>query len=243
MISFVIPALNEELLIARCIHSIRRETISLGLENEIIVVDNGSTDNTAKIAYQAPRNRSSAFGDFKVITEPRRGLLRAKQTGLAAARYPLVAFIDADCMLRLGWTQHVIERFADPRVVAVSGPYHYYDLPWQGRVASDLVFGVYGVLGNVMPILLGGNSVFRADALRQIGGFDTSIKFWSEDTYTAVRCAEHGKVIFDQKLKVDSSGRRLIGDGYLRTLASYIYSSLVFRLTGRAVNWGHVDHR
>lgn len=230
MISFVIPALNEEMLIGRCLRAIKREIVSTGIAAEIIVVNNGSRDATAVRAWE---NRPGHGIPFSVLEEPRRGLLRAKQRGLAEAQGDLVAFIDADCMLRLGWLGKVMERFADPRVVAASGPYHYYDLPWEGRIAGDIVFKLYGALSYLTPILLGGNSVFRTEMLRGLGGFDTSIAFWGEDTWAAVMLARHGKVVFDPRLTVDSSGRRLIGQGYLPTFGAYLVNSIAVRLTGR----------
>jgi glycosyltransferase involved in cell wall biosynthesis len=234
MISFVVPCLNEELLIGRCIRSIQREIISTGIEAEIIVVDNGSTDNTASLA-------SLHGADVVYWSKP--GLLEAKQAGLKTVQYPLVAFIDADCMLRVGWLTKVIERFADPKVEAASGPYHYYDLPWHGQVASDVVFGVYSVMSYFIPVMMGGNSVFRTDTLRRLGGFDVSIPFWGEDTWSVVQMAKQGKVVWDAKLKVDSSGRRLIGQGYLTTLWSYLVNSVAVRLTGKPTEQIHKQYR
>jgi glycosyltransferase involved in cell wall biosynthesis len=241
MITFVIPALNEEFLIGRCIHAIEREVIATGIDAEIIVVNNGSTDSTNVRAWEARPSHPAIV--FRVVEEPRRGLLQAKQTGLGAARGDLVAFIDADCMLRLGWLTKVIERFADARVEAMSGPYHYYDLPWEGRVASGAVFKLMGGLNYLMPVVLGGNSVFRTDTLRRLGGFDTSIQFWGEDTWTAVQMAAQGSVVFSSKLKVDSSGRRLIGQGYLATLWAYMRNSVAVRLTGKPAEQIHKQYR
>src|SRR6185312_11874320 len=96
-ISFCIPALNEELRIGRCIRSIKDELLRAGLvlgrDAEIIVVDNGSTDATPLVAelYRA-----------KVLYEPIRGLLRARNVGYHASKGRLIANIDADCMLRPG---------------------------------------------------------------------------------------------------------------------------------------------
>jgi len=63
-VSVVIPCLNEEETIATCIDKAREAFTSAGLEGEVIIVDNGSTDNSSKIA-----------GDrgARVVFEPRKG--------------------------------------------------------------------------------------------------------------------------------------------------------------------------
>lgn len=221
-ISFVIPALNEEKLIGLCLDSIAREITRAHVTAEIIVVDNGSTDATPAIA---------ARHGAAVLLEPRAGLPRAKQTGLERARYPLVAFIDADCTLRRGWIGRALAVFADPRVLAASGPYHYYDLRL-GRYFADGVFALMAVLHPIMPVMMGGNSIFRREALDGLGGYDTSIAFWGEDTKTAISMARIGRVKFDRRLVVESSGRRLRGQGYLNTLASYVVNTVAIRITG-----------
>jgi len=236
-ISFCIPALDEEILIGRCVRSIHDEIIRagmvLGRDAEIIVVDNGSTDATSFVAE---------INGAKVVYEPRRGLLRAKQTGYEASHYQLIAFIDADCMLRSGWIDQALYAFRDSRIAAISGPYRYYDLPF-GKYVAATVFAIYGALSHITPTMMGGNSVLRRDVIDSFGGFDTSIQFWSEDTFTAMACSKRGKVRFDLRLIVDSSGRRLAVDGYIKTFVTYVYSHLVFRFTGRAPAFGHKDHR
>ncbi len=84
-ISVVIPALNEEEPIAQVVREIRATT----LPNEIIVVDNGSTDQTAA--------RAAAAG-ARVIAEPKRGYGRACRAGVEAISDPsrIVVFLDGD---------------------------------------------------------------------------------------------------------------------------------------------------
>lgn len=225
MISFVIPALNEQGTIGRCIDSIQREIAVTGLrgKSEIIVVDNGSWDLTAVVAEQH---------GARVVTENRRGILSAKQAGFECARYPIVAFIDADCTLRLGWLSRVVAAFDDPEVVAVSGPYLYDDIPLHWRVAAGITFFVFSQIGKFTPVMMGGNSVLRRDVLERLGGFDVRIRFWGEDTATARAFGKFGKVVFDFGTKVNSSGRRFRGDGYVKTFVRYIRSYFAVRFGG-----------
>jgi glycosyltransferase involved in cell wall biosynthesis len=87
-VSVVIPALNEAKGIAKTIASIpKKELEKRGYKVQIVVVDNGSTDNTSSIATQ-----SGAF----VVSEPRRGYGRAYKTGFQAATGKIIATADAD---------------------------------------------------------------------------------------------------------------------------------------------------
>src|SRR5262249_8085637 len=95
VISFVVPAFNEEALIASCLAAIRAEVARTGCEAEIIVVDNNSSDGTRRIASSIP--------GVVVVDEPQRGLVQARRAGCVAAHGGLIATIDADTILPEGW--------------------------------------------------------------------------------------------------------------------------------------------
>lgn len=119
-ISIIIPAHNEEKNIGSCLSSI----IEYSPKNllEIIVVDNASTDMTAVISQKFPKVR--------VVYEPEKGSNRARQKGFLEAKGDLLAFVDADSMIAKNWFDTVNEKFSrDKKLVCLSGPYQYYDLP------------------------------------------------------------------------------------------------------------------
>ena len=71
-ISFVVPAYNEEALIASCLYAILVETSRVGCRAEIIVVDNNSTDRTRQIAAGIP--------GVVIVDEPQRGLVHIQMS-------------------------------------------------------------------------------------------------------------------------------------------------------------------
>ncbi len=213
-LSIVIPAHNEEKLIAGCLKSILRNPPQ-ELE-EIIVVDNASTDHTKEIASMFPRVR--------VVAEPDKGLTKARQKGLEEARGELIAYLDADTRIPEGWFETIRTTFSRHKeVVCLSGPYRYYDLPpfkkflaeagW--RIFAPITYRIVGYM------VLGGNFVARKWALEKMGGFDKNIAFYGEDTNIAWRLHQYGKVLFRMDFYVMSSGRRLLHEGLLKTYVVY----------------------
>jgi len=106
MISIVIPALNSSKTIRACIESVLRQS------KDIIVVDNGSTDETVLIAKEYP---------VTMLKEKKKSSYAARNLGLKNAKFPLVAFIDSDCIASPDWTQNLRNGFKGGAKI-VGGP-------------------------------------------------------------------------------------------------------------------------
>lgn len=220
-ISFVVPAYNEELLLPACLAAIRAEVARTGTAAEIIVVNNASTDSTAAVAAATP--------GVVVVDQPVKGLVQARSAGFLASRGDLVANIDADTLIPEGWLDRVLAEFArKPRLVVLSGPYDYHDVPLHIR-AFARAFYVMGystylfnkhVLG-VGAMVQGGNFVLLRSAMEGIGGYSDAFTFYGEDTDVARRMSKVGDVVFTFRLMAKSSGRRLRGDGVMMTGLRY----------------------
>ncbi len=239
-LSLVIPAYNEEAFLGSCLRAAVAEVQANGASGpfEIVVVDNASTDRTAEVA--------AGFPGVRVVHEPRKGLTRARQRGLEEAKGDLVAYIDADTRMPEGWIRRVVERFdRRDRVVCVSGPYVYYDLParqaacvrWYWRLIATPAYRLTGYMA------VGGNFAARRDALARIGGFDTMIAFYGEDTDIARRLARVGEVVFDMGLVMQTSARRLRGEGLARTAVRYAANYLAEVVLKRPLTTKYRDIR
>ncbi len=212
-ISFVIPAYNEECLLGSCIEAIQKETGRVSALTEIIVVNNASTDHTKEVAAQ--------YKGVTTVDEPRKGLTQARQSGFLHAQGELIANIDADTRLSQGWIEKVLREFeSHPDLVALSGPCIHYDVPWITRFLVTLFYGgafLFYLFNRYIlgtgSMLQGGNFVIRRHALETIGGYNTSIAFYGEDTDMARRLHTLGAVKFTPRLYVYSSGRRLLQEG------------------------------
>lgn len=236
-LSVVIPAYNEEKYIGGCLESIIDKA---GVDiYEIIVVDNASTDRTADVA--------KSFKGVRVVKEKRKGLTRARQAGLLAAKGDLVAYIDADTHVKDGWLHKVKKEFEkNPRLVCLSAPYSLYDVSKWKRVLvwsywNLLAYPTYRLLMKYM--VLGANFVARRSVLMKIGGFDATIEFYGEDTDIARRLHRVGKVKFLRKSLVTSSARRMEAEGWLRIGLKYTTNFISEILLHRPAHQEYNDYR
>jgi glycosyltransferase involved in cell wall biosynthesis len=112
-ISVIVCAHNEAEYLGACLHSLLAQT---RLPDEVLVVNNASTDETRTVALQVP--------PVRVVDESRKGLVIARETGRREAVGNLLVYLDADCRAPLTWLERVEHRFVrDPELVAISGPY------------------------------------------------------------------------------------------------------------------------
>lgn len=229
-VSFVVPAYNEEALIGSCLTAIVAEISRTRCRAEIIVVNNGSTDGTCYIA--------SSYPNVRVVDEPVRGLVRARRAGCLEANGKFIANIDADTIIPEGWLSTALADFVRrPGLVALSGPYIYYDLPkWAQLAAAGFFRGAHAahllgrLLGGRGSVMQGGNFIVARGALEAAGGFNPDFQFYGEDAELARRLSKVGVVKFTRALCALSSGRRFVGEGIfivlLRYSANYLWTHL-----------------
>ena len=135
-ISIVVPALNEEKLLCQCLSSLRKQDYAG--DYEIIVVDNNSTDRTREIA--------SRFG-VKVASELNIGTGWARQRGLLEAGGKIVAFIDADTIAPRRWLRTLVRHLTrNHKIIAVTGPYAFFDVGTTARTISYIMNFVFIIL-------------------------------------------------------------------------------------------------
>ncbi|RIH85792.1 putative glycosyltransferase EpsJ [Meiothermus luteus] len=195
-VSVVVPARNEEDYIGPCLASILAQEPR---PDEVIVVDNGSTDRTAEIAR--------GFG-VRVVYQPQPGLHIARQTGLEAASSEVVAATDADCRVEPGWVAAIQEAFRDPQVVETYGPLEFYDGPLFDRLLSRYGYPLFLALMDRLgqPNAAGGNHAVRRRVALEVGGYDVP---FGEDLRLMQKLRQKGRIVYTPKARVLTSGRRL----------------------------------
>jgi len=235
-VSIIIPSLNEERNIRRCLESLAAQDYPGDFE--IIVIDNASSDRTAAVAATRP--------GVRVVAEPAKGLTRARQRGYVESTGEFVAYIDADTRMPPGWFEHAERTFAaHPDAVSLSGPAKYWDAsPWQQLIltcawwlSAPLAYRLVGYM------VYGAHFVVRRSALDAIGGFDHRVDFYGEDTDLARRLHPLGKVLFHMRFVILSSARRFKTEGMFRTNLVYVLNFVWPVLFGRPFTKSHTDVR
>ena len=159
----------------------------------------------------------------------------------------LVVNLDADTHMPPGYLEKVVRAFdRDPRMVCFTGPFVYRDLPAFQRIGT-LFFYLLQFLPNVIgqrilklgAVAQGGNFIVRRAALDRIGGYDTSIEFYGEDTDIATRLSKVGLVRFSFRLRMWASGRRMRSSGMLRSVYLAFINIIFVLFYGRPLTRGH----
>ncbi len=175
-ISFLLPAYNEEKTIKRCIESIDSAAENYLGTTEIIVVNDGSTDDTRKIASDAILDLKNSSG--KVFNIPNSGKGFALRYGLERISGEVVFRIDTDSILDKKAIMPIMSHFRDPLVGSVSGmilPMEEKSI-WQKITFLDFVFMYMFYkkeeeLVDSIMVQSGAFSVFRMSTLLKIGGW------------------------------------------------------------------------
>ncbi len=160
-LSVVIPAYNEEKLIAGTIAAVCESLRGAGLPRsafEIIVCDNASSDATAVLAAQA---------GARVVFEPERQIARARNVGASRARAPGLLFLDADSWPDAALMGELVAALDDDRVVAGGATVRMQGVPRSIGVSLR----VWNATSRLCGWAAGSFLFCRTDAFRAIGGF------------------------------------------------------------------------
>ena len=175
----LLPTRNRALLVRRAIESLLAAPIPEGLSVKIVVIDNGSTDDTpALLEWMQSRHAPRLL----VVRERRCGKSRALNAGIAATHAELVGMIDDDEEIDAGWYDAIHRAFSqDAKLDYIGGPY----IPvWSQEpprwIPADYL-AVLGEVGTGLPeqpfgpdfpgILKGGNAVIRRTTLDRVGRY------------------------------------------------------------------------
>jgi glycosyltransferase involved in cell wall biosynthesis len=194
VLSFIVPAYNEELELPSTIAAIRTAAASAGQNYELLVVDDASTDATAEIARKA---------GAQIISINRRQIAATRNAGASVARGEILFFVDADTRIN---ATHIVDALAALRDGAVGG---------SARVAADGAIPLWGrIFLRVFCTIYFANNLGAGAFLfttRQnfdaVGGFDEQL-FVGEEVYFSVAMKKLGrfKILREPIL---TSGRKL----------------------------------
>jgi cellulose synthase/poly-beta-1,6-N-acetylglucosamine synthase-like glycosyltransferase len=184
--SVVVPVYNGAATLGACLAAIAHQTVP-SADYEVIVVDDGSTDGSARIAR--------AHG-VTLLRQPHAGAAAARNRGAARARGDILVFTDADCEPAAGWLAAIVAPFHDPRVAGAKGAYRTRQRSLVARFTQAEYEEKYDRLARHARIDFVDTyaAAYRRDVFLAAGGFDPAFLL-DEDQELSFRLAAAGHVL------------------------------------------------
>jgi len=187
-VTVAVPCYNGSRYIARTIESLLVQT---RVADEIIVVDDGSVDDSAQIAQSYPV--------CLVQHAENRGLSAARNTAIVEASGEILAFLDVDAFADPDWLTALLSGYTDPHIAGVGGQgietqIHSLADRWRQCHASQ----GHGKIAKDVDFLFGMSMSFRRSTLQTVGGFNTVFRTNAEDMDISFRLRAVGYRLFYQ---------------------------------------------
>ena len=219
-ISVVIPVFNDAEMLRVCLAALAAQTRAA---DEVIVVDNGSSDSSARVATEC---------GARVVFEPLRGIFPATAAGFDAATGDIVARLDADSRPEPDWLERIESLLSTQNgLTAVTGPGEFYDanaaLRWIGRVIY--IGGYFWAIGILLghPPLFGSNFAMpMAMWLRVRGTVNSRMREVHDDLDLSYHLQPDMDVVYDVSLRVKISPRPFDSFATIGRRLAWAYSTL-----------------
>ena len=248
-ISVIIPCFNSEKYIREALDSLANQTV---LPEEVIVIDNGSTDKTVNIIHEFINNHKN----INIITdvEFKKGPGAARNKGIWLSTCDIIAFTDSDCRADKEWIANIKKQFFDPEVVAVGGTVYIdnpqntiekYQTTLQPSENNPEVHFLHKndiFKGN---FLVTNNCAYKSNMIKKINGFDESFFEAGEDADLNIRflnvLSSSNKILINiKKIKIFHKPRKTLKQllkqlftyrlGFARVMKVHFKNKIIFSI-------------
>jgi glycosyltransferase involved in cell wall biosynthesis len=181
-LSVIIPTRNRAVLLEGALTSLLAQTLS-DVDFEVIVVDNGSTDNTVDVV----NSFKTRLKNVCCFLESEPGLHAGRHKGFIEARSDVLVYADDDIEAFPTWLQAILDSFEDKEVVMVGGkclpkfetaPPEWLDAMWSSSAAGERILGYLSLIDlgddfkSIDPnLVFGCNFAIKRSVLHEAGGF------------------------------------------------------------------------
>lgn len=159
-LSLIIPAYNEEHYIRSCLDAVAAQT---RMPDEVIIVDNNSTDNTARVARE--------YEFVRVVREKRQGRGHARSRGFDEASSDIIGRIDVDTVLAPNWCERVLDDFAAGGIDGLTGLGQVAILPriqWPKSVLWTWMYTLWAAVFSGFDMMWGANMAITQRAWQKV---------------------------------------------------------------------------
>jgi glycosyltransferase involved in cell wall biosynthesis len=184
-ISIIIPTFNGASRVGNCLNSLLKQMPRRDVE--ILVVNDGSTDNTAEVV--------GGYAGVRLITQRNAGPAAARNRGALEARGTLLLFTDDDCVPLPDWLDAMIKPFGDPEVVASKGTYRTHQKTLAARFVQIEYEDRYRLMADLdcIDFIDTYSAAFRRNRFLEMAGYDTSFPVaCAEDVELSYRMSARG---------------------------------------------------
>lgn len=200
-ISVIVPAYNEEKYIKNCLDSLIKQSEK---PDEIIVVNNNSTDNTVSIV--------KTFKGVRIIHENNQGITYARNAGFNASTCKILARCDADGIMPNDWIKKIKNDFIkNKKTVAISPSFLIFDVLFINKsLFLSNIFYFFSKLLIKAPALIGPSMAITKNVWKKVKNevcFDNDGIF--EDIDLGIHISKYGQIYLDRSIIVKISGRRI----------------------------------
>ena len=184
-VSIIVPTFNGAVRIGTCLDALSRQTSAQ--DAEIIVVNDGSTDNTVKVV--------ESYAGVRLITQTNAGPAAARNRGAGEARGTIILFTDDDCVPMPDWIDAMLKPFHDPDIVGAKGVYRTSQKSLVARFVQIDYEDRYRLMEahDFIDFVDTYSAAFRRDRFLEMAGYDTSFPLaCAEDIELSYRMSARG---------------------------------------------------
>ncbi len=189
-VSIIIPTFNGADRIGNCLEELLKQTPSRDVE--ILVVNDGSTDNTGDVV--------AGYKPVRLLSQSNAGPAAARNRGAIRAQGDIILFTDDDCVPKPDWLATMLDPFRDPEVIGVKGEYRTRQKRLAARFVQMEYEDRYRLMGRLPRIDFVDtySAGFRRDRFLEMNGYDTSFPVaCAEDIELSYRMSARGwKMVF-----------------------------------------------
>jgi len=186
MLSVIICSRNRAHEIVNCLPGVAEQAKNFS-DVEVIIVDNGSTDNTKEVVQQMS---ASLQYPFNYIFEPIAGLCQARNRGRQEAKGTVLAYLDDDAILKDGWVERIRKHFSEKKSDCLGGKVSIElggEMPFVFEENMHWFFMASNLGEQPRPLVhpehpTGCNMAFTTDVFDAISGFNTNLKLYGDET-------------------------------------------------------------